>query len=362
MYVSGDHAEHWASVELAPWRHKGLTHEVVSEAIDTAVAQHGAMFRYDVQAGEVICRSKTSTEMGPGVGDAITTMLEGRARAYRDLLQASLPFSRIRRDFTLGIDVSDLPSACPGLPFFAFQKRRGEGSLLLPDVDLLEFEYLEPRTWVDRTRHHQKRHQAIFVGSTTGEMLTLAKVKSVATPRLRAACAFKGSPHVVFQLPNIVQCDSEETEAALKALELGRVFVPWPEQMRYRHLISIDGNGATCSRVAIALHGHSTLLKYESDYELFYFKGLEPWVHFVPITRDADVETVVADGTRDPARYARLAREGRRFFRAHLSRRACRRYVAALLRGYVAMLDGEAYAGPPVRGRARRQPAGSPRT
>ena len=338
MSARREYPKDWAELELAHWRTQGLTHASVSEAIDAAAAGHDAMFRYDVHDGEVICRPKT-TRVGPAVDEAIATMVEDRAKAYRELLQSSLRASRIRRDFTLAVEVSDTPPACPGLPVFAFQRRRGEHSLLLPDIDLLDFEYFEHRTWIDRTWHRRKRHQAIFVGSTTGEILTLETVKALATPRLRAACAFKASPNVVFQLPNVVQCDSEETEAAVSALELGQVFVSWPEQLSYRHLISIDGNGATCSRVAIALHSNSTLLKYESDYELFYFKGLKPWVHFVPISEDADVEAVVADSLQRPLRYARIARQGRRFFRAHLSRRPCRRYVAALLRGYVEMLD-----------------------
>ena len=281
----------------------------MGEAIDAAAARHGAMFRYDVRGGQVTCRGKAPHQIEPSLDEAILKMVEGRTRAYRDLLQASLRRSGLRRDFSLGIDVSDVPAAHPGIPFFAFQRRYGERSLLLPDVDLLEFDYFRPRTWIDSTLYRDKLPQAIFVGSTTGETLTLEKVKALATPRLRAAHAFKDSPHVVFQLPNVVQCDSEQTEVAAKALGLGELFVSWPDQMRYRHLISIDGNGATCSRVAIALHSNSTLLKYESEYELFYFKGLKPWVHFIPITADIDVETAVC---RQPARPASLRPSGAR--------------------------------------------------
>ena len=298
------------------------------------------MFRYDVRDGEVTCRPKAPYEIGPGVDDAIIDMVNQRAEAYRALLQSSLSGRLSRRDFALGVEVSDIPPACPGLPFFSFQRRRGETNLLLPDVDLLAFGYFEHASWRDGAAYRDKFNRAIFVGSTTGETLTLEKVEALATPRLRAAQAFKDSRRVVFKLPNVVQCDSEEAAAAVRAMDVGEGFVPWSEQMRYRHILSMDGNGATCSRVAIALHSNSTLLKYDSDYQLFYFKGLRPWVHFVPIERDADVEAVVADSGRHPLRYARLARAGRRFFRQHLSRTACRRYVAALLEGYADMLDG----------------------
>ncbi|WP_174300021.1 glycosyl transferase family 90 [Caulobacter sp. S45] len=333
-------ARTWAELELAPWRGRGLTHQEVSAAIDIAAAEHGALFRYDVRDGRVFCRRKTNDEIGPDANRAIVDMVNRRARTYGELLQASLRRSRVSGNFALGIDVSDLPSSVEGLPLFSFQKRRHAANLLLPDIDLLEFGYFEHAHWRDRTRYRQKRNQAIFVGSTTGETLTLDTVRRLATPRLRAAQAFRNSRRVIFQLPNVVQCDSEETAAAARALGFGETFVSWPEQMRYRHILSIDGNGATCSRVAVALHSNGTLVRYESDYELFYFKGLQPWVHFVPVAQDADVEAVVADSEAYPRRYAKIARAGRSFFSRHLRRGPCQRYVAALLQGYVDMLDG----------------------
>ena len=338
--VLGTWTRAWADLELAPWRNRGLTQAAVSAAIDLGVAKHGAMFRYDVCDGEVICRPKTPYEIGPGVDDAIIDMVRRRADAYRELLQSSLSGRLSRRNFTLGLEVSDMPSSYSGVPLFSFQKRRGDANLLLPDIDLLQFGYFEHDSWCDATPYRDKWNRAIFVGSTTGETLTLEKVEALATPRLRAAQAFKASRRVVFKLPNVVQCESEEAAAAVRALDVGGDYVPWSEQMRYRHILSIDGNGATCSRVAIALQSNSTLLKYDSDHELFYFKGLKPWVHYVPIAEDGDVEAAVADSGRRPHRYARIARAGRRFFERHLGRIPCRRYVTALLEGYVDLLDG----------------------
>ena len=333
-------AKVWADLELAPWRRQGLTQEAVSTAIDLGVATHGAMFRYDVHAGEVICRPKTPYQIGPGVDQAVIDMVQGRAAAYRELLQGSLSSRLTQRDFALGIELSDMPSSNPAVPLFSFQKRRGAANLLLPDIDLLQFGYFEHDSWCDATLYRDKWNKAIFIGSTTGEMLTLERVLALATPRLRAAQAFKASRRVIFRLPNVVQCESEEAAAAVRALDVGGDYVPWSEQMRYRHILSIDGNGATCSRVAIALRSNSTLLKYDSDHELFYFKGLKPWVHYVPIAEDGDVEAAVADSGRRPHRYARIARAGRRFFERHLGRIPCRRYVTALLEGYVDLLDG----------------------
>lgn len=335
------HVGSWAGAELAPWRRRGLTRSSVSDLIDSAVSRHGGMFRYDISRRQVVC-SKPPTSLPLGVDPGIIRTVLDRAEAYRVLLERSHAFNRINDEFALAIDVSDMPISRPDLPLFTFQKETGSPCVLLPDVDLLWFSYLESPEFADPVNFIDKKNRAIFVGSTTGELLTKDRVASGRAPRLRAAAWFKNSAHVDFWLPTIVQCDSPETEAMLCAMELGGRPIDWRGRFEYRHFISIDGNGATCLRIAAALRSNSVLLKYNSPHQLFYFKGLVPWVHYVPIDHDGEIEDVVVDSEINTARYERIADDGRRFFHEHLRRAACERYVAALLRKYLWMLlDGE---------------------
>ena len=144
---------------------------------------------------------------------------------------------------------------------------------------------------------------------------------------------------MTFSLPNIVQCTSAAAEEAIRALDVGRRRIERSEQLKFKYLISLDGNGATCSRVAIALRSNSVLLKYASPHQLFYFQDMLPWVHYVPIDRDSDVERIIEDGTRRPERYRRIARNGGRFFLQHLQRSHCELYVAALLKQYASLVS-----------------------
>lgn len=114
----------------------------------------------------------------------------------------------------------------------------------------------------------------------------------------------------------------------------------WQEQTRYRYLLSMDGNGASCSRVALALAlaSQGVLAKYNLAHLLYYLRGLEPWLHYVPITCDGDVPELVAAAGRTIDRDRAIAERSRQFARSHLTRAAALRHTAELLRGYRLLL------------------------
>jgi hypothetical protein len=45
-----------------------------------------------------------------------------------------------------------------------------------------------------------------------------------------------------------------------------RSWMSWREQLRHRFLLSLDGNGAVCARLAIGLKSNSAVVKYRSPY------------------------------------------------------------------------------------------------
>jgi hypothetical protein len=96
----------------------------------------------------------------------------------------------------------------------------------------------------------------------------------------------------------------------------------------------MDGNGATCSRVAIALASNCALLKYDSPHHLHYFSEMIPWRHYIPIATDREVEEIVALERRSPGLFRSVAEQGKAFHRSHLRRRSVLLYTASLLRAY----------------------------
>ena len=101
----------------------------------------------------------------------------------------------------------------------------------------------------------------------------------------------------------------------------------------------MDGNGAAFSRVAVALKSRSVLLKYDSPRELYYFPGLVPWLHYIPIATDQDIVDVVRIEREHPGYFRYAADAGRRFFRTFLNRGAVMSYASRLIEMYFSVFE-----------------------
>jgi hypothetical protein len=112
----------------------------------------------------------------------------------------------------------------------------------------------------------------------------------------------------------------------------------WPESYQYKFLISIDGNGAPCSRPAIILRSNSALIKYRSDHVLYYSSGLQAGRHYIPVTTDEEVVTIVKREQERPGTFEAVARMGHDFAAAILTRAAILSYTERLLAGYASLI------------------------
>jgi hypothetical protein len=139
---------------------------------------------------------------------------------------------------------------------------------------------------------------------------------------------------VDFRLPNIVQCDSEKTADLIRALGICGQHTSFREQLRNRFIISMDGNGATCSRVAITLKSNSVLLKYDSPHILYYFSQLIPWLHYIPVSRDEDVNAILDIERAHPGYFQMIAEESAAFYNRLLCRASILAYGADLISMY----------------------------
>ena len=219
-------------------------------------------------------------------------------------------------------------------PIFQFQKPNGSSAILLPDIDFLGLDFYHQPGYADKIPYQEKATSAIFVGGTSGQVNTVETVREPVAPRLQAGKHFRGHPDIHFLLTTLSRCQNAEAEQALRDLGFGGPTVPWSEQFPHKFIISVDGNGATCSRVVIALKSNSALLKYNSPHHLYYFKGLVPWLHYVPIVEHGDIENIIKIERECPGTFASIAEEGRRFAETYINRQRVFQYVAELLTHY----------------------------
>ncbi|MBU3077146.1 glycosyl transferase family 90 [Sphingomonas quercus] len=316
--------DQWAALELAPWTGFAVGREALEAELRAAAAAAPSIFLVHIADGAVAIEEKPS-------GSAHDAVLAYRASLYADFLRDALAGFAVKGRGVLALDVEDLGRPRHSVPVFTFQKRRGANTILLPDVDLIGNHWYI-RDPADACDYDDRLPAAVFVGATTGNpMLTAAHVREGRNQRLRSAVFFKNHPAVRFELPIIVQHDTPETLAMIEALGVQGEPRDWAEQSRYRYMLSMDGNGATCSRVYRSLLGSGVLVKYNSPYLLYYFHGLEPWVHYLPAIDDDCVLALLDEAGRHDALHRAIAARSTQFARDYLTRPQMLRYAARLV-------------------------------
>ncbi len=318
----------WARRELMPWRLRPVSRQRALELYGALNAEDSGMYVFAISGGEAAIAEK------PAKLERIPTFLD-RAERYRRLLSQAA--GRLPADFAaiLCVNVNDMCFRHFDAPVFVFQRPWFRTHVLLPDPDLLRFDYFEADLYRDNLPYDEKQATGVFAGATTGRTIRARDVAERGVPRLRAAEYFLGSRLVDFRLPEIVQCENAEAEAMLAA----RAYTQTPrlsmaEQFAHRFLLSMDGNGATCARFALALRSRGVPLKFASDHILFYFHGLQPWLHYIPIATDDEVEKLILMERDLPGSFRAVADAGREFANAYLTREAVLRYTSLLLREY----------------------------
>lgn len=327
-----------ATGQLAPWFGRRLSGAHGAAALAELNARDASIFILDIAGGEARLHEKPGhypAEEIAGLAPPSHNLLD-RAHLYRAFLEGVVRARGFGTPLRLAFTTHDKAPFEPDLPLFAYQKTRGSALVLWPDIEFLRYRFYEDPAFDDPFAFAGKAEHAIFVGATSGMMLTPAAVASLAAPRLRAAMHFRGSPRVGFFLPQVVQCTTPEAAAAVVALGVAGRRHSWREMYGSRYLLAIDGNGVSCSRVALGLRSNSVLVKYDSPWQLHYFDRMLPWRHYIPVTQDAEVTRVMDLCAATPGLAAGIAEAGRAFAAAWLSRPAVEDYAFELLRAYAA--------------------------
>jgi hypothetical protein len=312
--------------ELAGWRGRRLLYVDVCEEYRRINETRASTFIFNIKDGIVSISDKPANlQVQSGWYD--------RVMLYLNFIQSVVITYQLDFETSFAFDVPDGGMASDNAPVFVFQKPIGSDTVLFPDIDFLLGQFHTYPDVTDQDSYDEKETSAIFVGSTTGANITEDVARYLRSPRLKAANYFFDHPLVQFFLPSIVQCESDEARQLLEQMGFGSgKKISWRAQLKHKFLISIDGNGATCSRVAIALKSNSVLLKYNSPHLLYYFHHMIPWQHFIPVAQDGDIERVVQMELEDPGLFRNIAHQGRMFAEKYLTKAAVGRYAAELIR------------------------------
>ena len=187
-------------------------------------------------------------------------------------------------DFILYLDDQFL-NEVPVLPIFHFQKKRNGPGILLPylsHLNDLEAFHTDSKEFV----WSAKISQAIWRGASTGGSYDLSNWHTFARSKLVLSCSSKLLQNMCnASYYKIVQATDEARDAMLANMTLADP-IPLKEQMKFKYILSLDGNGACAGRFEQLVSGNSLIMKTESDSIEFYYTGLQPHVHFVPVKED----------------------------------------------------------------------------
>ncbi|ELW9526879.1 hypothetical protein SIO92_001122 [Burkholderia cenocepacia] len=323
--------------DLSHWKFLNIGKDEYLEKIEELLDNHRSIACFKIEKGEVTLLS-----------NALGAHFQGRINMYSNLIK-NIANSFFRdASFIVPIDLDDLAKDCQ-IPIFSFQKKSDSHIFLLPDIDFLQYSFYEDIQWHDTdSDFSNKLHKAIFVGSTTGldsagsgpVTNTLANVDSNPSQRISAAKFFANAQDVVFKLPSIVQCDAPATVEYLRSFDFcSGDRISMQEQYKNRYLLSLDGNGATCSRVALALRSNSVLMKYNSDFVLYYFYWLTPWKHYIPIKDNEIVESIIMQGRNNLDFHREIQKNAHDFYKKYLTKDAIYQYTAVALNEYYGIFN-----------------------
>ena len=173
----------------------------------------------------------------------------------------------------------------------------------------------------------EKRSVAVFRGGATGANFGALRV---------SICALvSGDPRFDAKITapaNRVQIvDGAIRHPPHVPPELLGGFLSLKEQSAFKFIIHIQGH-VQAFRLSAELATHSVVLLVESDTHLWFEALMKPWVHFIPVKKDAsDLKQKIEWALQNDQKCAQIAAAARAFYEKHLGVDACVQHLADIL-------------------------------
>lgn len=186
----------------------------------------------------------------------------------------------------------------------------------------------------------QRKPTAVFRGASTGCGTTIET-----NPRLKAAYISSLNERDCMGIPYLdagitdwnLRPRKVKGEKYLQTIEITNLpftLVPKlsPEQQcNYRYIVHIEGH-VSAFRLSLELSMGSTILLVQSDYELWFYKLLKPFEHFVPVKKDlSDLIDKIKWCRDNDAKCRQIADNAKMFFYKYLTKNGIFDYLQNLL-------------------------------
>lgn len=269
--------------------------------------------------------------------------LRGRADLIRTKLitEALQILSRQCRlpdiDFIVGMG-DGLDGFQHSVPIFAFAKNPSLAPkiILIPDYDAVSGN-LSSMTQVQvgnqKYQWPRKINKAVWRGAMTGGMFTTQNF--LLFPRSQAVTYSLQFPYLInARYSSINQTDEPEAIKTLFADYFGE-WITVENHIEYKYQLAIDGNTCAFSRFYWQLFSNCLILKPESSNIQWYYRALQPYVHYIPLENDlSDVKEKIEWAMENDAEMQKISRQAQSFAKKNLIRERIFQYLYLLLVEY----------------------------
>ena len=115
--------------------------------------------------------------------------------------------------------------------------------------------------------------------------------------------------------------------------------MPIQEHIQFKYQILVDGNTCTFSRAYWQMLSNCVIFKQKSTHVQWYYKGLLPYVHYVPVKENSsDLTRKINWAKKHDKKMLRISKNATAFVQENLSKDEVNKYLYCLFTEYEKLL------------------------
>jgi|SRR5579872_276960 len=224
------------------------------------------------------------------------------------------PLTNAKPDILLPLNMVDNMGPYP-TPFWSYNRKYNTEQHILWPLSSHIFTFQSGIN--DTCKWSDKKHKLVFRGATTGPVKSFKTLDgNVKSSRFEIINQFAHCSWADFGFSTIVEhtkrTDPNWAHHEKQILALKKKSMTIKEMLNYRFILCIEGNDVSTS-FGWVLASHSVPIHpYPFMFEVWFFQGLQPWVHFIPCKVDgSDLEQQMKWAQENDAECQKIAKKGR---------------------------------------------------
>ena len=223
-------------------------------------------------------------------------------------------------------------------PVFAFANdyKKIEKVILFPDFEALSGyhkELEEVQKGNSLFSWEQKKNQAVWRGTTTGGIFTPHNFLTF--PRAKVVSLSLEFPNLLdARFTSLVQCKNCK-RIKRKFSRYFSDFLPIHNHFAFKYQILVDGNSCAYARAYWQFFSNCVVLKQDSNSIQWYYSGLQPYVHYIPVKADmSDLIDQIRWARENDKQAKTISQQAQIFAQENISHMKVLQYVYLLLNEY----------------------------